>query len=133
MKTYRAGQELESLTIGEITRPMINEYSRVANDLNPMHTDEEFAKASGYPTVFAQGMLGMAQLARHVVGISGVGKLRKIKVRFKTMTWPGEVITAKAKVSEVQTEGGTQLVTCEIQTENQDGEPKVIGSATFEA
>jgi acyl dehydratase len=112
---------------------MINEYSRVANDLNPMHTDEDFAKASGYPTVFAQGMLGMAQLARHVVGISGVGKLRKIKVRFKTMTWPGEVITAKAKVSEVQTQGDKQLVTCDIQTENQDGEPKVIGSATFEA
>jgi acyl dehydratase len=133
MKTYRAGQELESLTIGEITRPMINEYSRVANDLNPMHTDEDFAKASGYPTVFAQGMLGMAQLARHVVGISRVGKLRKIKVRFKTMTWPGEVITAKAKVSEVQTRGDKQLVTCDIQTENQDGEPKVIGSATFEA
>jgi acyl dehydratase len=130
--TYRAGQELEPLQIGEITRPMINEYSRVANDLNPMHTDEEFAKASGYPTVFAQGMLGMAHLARHVVGISGVGKLRKIKVRFKTMTWPGEVITAKAKVSEVRLDGDKQLVTCDIQTENQDGEPKVIGTATFE-
>jgi acyl dehydratase len=98
-----------------------------------MHVDEELAKAAGYPTVYAQGMLGMAYLARHVVGVCGVGKLKRIKVRFKTLTWPGEKITCQARVTEVNKQGKSDWVTCEIQTENESGEPKVIGTATFEA
>ena len=121
----KTGDDLPPLAIGEITREMIAEYSRVSKDPNPMHTDEELAKEMGYPSVYAQGMLGMAFLARHV---SGHGKLRRIKVRFKTMTWPGERITCRARVTEVQ----DGLVTCAIQTENQDGEAKVVGTAVIE-
>ena len=132
MTSYKVGDELPPLALGELTRATITEYSRVSKDPNPMHTDEELAKEMGYPGVFAQGMLGMAYLARHITGIAGAGKLRRIKVRFKTMTWPGEHITCRATVSQVETTNGVQRVTCDIHTENQDGQPKVIGSATFE-
>jgi acyl dehydratase len=131
--TYRVGEELEPLVIGEITKEQIAEYSRVSKDPNPMHTDEKLAQSAGYPTVFAQGMLGMAFLARHLTERSGVGNLRRIVVRFQTMTWPGETITCRAVVKEVQESDEKSLVTCEIRTENQNGEPKVVGSATFEA
>jgi acyl dehydratase len=130
---FRSGQNLDPLALGEMTRQTIAEYSRVSKDPNPMHTDEELAKAAGYPTVYAQGMLGMAYLARHLVGACGVGKLKRIKVRFKTLTWPGEKITCRARVAEVNEKDGKDWVSCEIQTENESGEPKVIGTATFEA
>jgi acyl dehydratase len=130
-RRWAVGDELPPLEIGEITKAVIAEYSRVSNDFNPMHTDEEFAKAAGYPGVFAQGMLGMAYLARHLGAIAGPGKIQRIKTRFKTMTWPGERITCKGRVTEVKTEGGRRLVCCEIQTENHDGEPKVVGTAAF--
>lgn len=133
MTKWAAGDELPPLDAGEITRELITEYSRVSKDPNPMHTDEELAREMGYPTVYAQGMLGMALLARHLGGVAGVGKLKRIKVRFKTMTWPGERITCRASVTAVENVGAKQRVMCDIRTENQDGEPKVIGSATFEA
>jgi acyl dehydratase len=133
MKRYTVDEDLEPLAIGEITKEMIAEYSRVSNDMNPMHTDEELARSAGYPGVFAQGMLGMAQLSKYIVGVCGVGKLLRIKVRFKTMTWPGERITCRAKVTDVNEEGGRHLVTCDIHTENQEGEPRVVGTATFAA
>ena len=63
---YSVGDELDPLVIGEITKELIAEYSRVSHDPNPMHTDEELARSAGHPTVFAQGMLGMAFLARHL-------------------------------------------------------------------
>lgn len=85
-KKYKVGEELEPLVIGEITKEMIAEYSRVSNDPNPMHTDEELAQASGYPTVYAQGMLGMAFLGRYLTQNCNIKTLRRIKVRFKTMT-----------------------------------------------
>ncbi len=133
MADYHAGQELTPFAAGEITRELITAYSAVSNDPNPMHTDEELAQAMGHPTVFAQGMLGMAMLARHLQSVAGLGKIRQIKCRFRTMTWPGETITCRAKVTAVDETDGKTLVRCEIRTENQNCEPKVLGDATFEA
>jgi acyl dehydratase len=121
------------MVAGEVTRELITAYSQISNDPNPMHTDEELAKAMGYPTVYAQGMLGMAMLAKHLGQVAGLGKLRQIKCRFKTMTWPGETITCRAKVTGVESQDGKTVVRVDIHTENQDGEPKVLGDATFEA
>lgn len=129
LETVDVGDELEPLLVGEITRELIQEYSRVSKDPNPMHTDEDLAQAAGYPTVFAQGMLGMALLARHLVERCGVGNLLGIKVRFKTMTWPGERITCRAKVTKVERDGARRLASCEIHTENEAGEAKVVGTA----
>ncbi len=133
MTTYRVGDELPPMVAGEVTRELITAYSQVSMDPNPMHTDEELAQSMGYPTVYAQGMLGMAMLAKHLGQVAGMGKLRQIKCRFKTMTWPGETITCRAKVTGVESEGSKTLVKVEIHTENQNGEPKVLGDATFEA
>ncbi len=133
MSNYRVGDELPPMVAGEVTRELITAYSQVSLDPNPMHTDEELAQAMGYPTVYAQGMLGMAMLARHLGQISGTGKLKRIKCRFKTMTWPGETITCRATVTAVEDRDGKQLVTVDIRTENQSGEPKVLGEAAFEA
>lgn len=133
MSNYRVGDELPPMVAGEVTRELITAYSQVSMDPNPMHTDEELAHAMGYPTVYAQGMLGMAMLARHLGQATGMGKLRRIKCRFKTMTWPGETITCRATVTAVEEKDGKQLVTVDIHTENQNGEPKVLGDATFEA
>lgn len=133
MNNYRVGDELPPMVAGEVTRELITAYSQVSMDPNPMHTDEELAQAMGYPTVYAQGMLGMAMLARHLGQVAGLGKLERIKCRFKTMTWPGETITCRATVTAVEEQGGKQLVTVDIHTENQNGEPKVLGEAAFEA
>ena len=132
LSNWEVGAELEPLLVGEITKEIIAEYSRVSKDPNPMHTDEEFAKSMGYAGIYAQGMLGMAFLSRHLVGICGIGKLRRIKVRFKTMTWPGERITCRARVTSIEAMGAQKRVTCDIHTENEDGVPKVVGSATFD-
>jgi acyl dehydratase len=130
------GDELPPLRIGEMSRAIIAEYSRVAHDPNPMHTDEALAQSAGYPTVFAQGMLGLAYLTRYLVGLCGVGNLASIKVRFKTMTWPGETVSCHARVASIEpapARGGTdavRLVTCDVHTQNQDGVAKVVGTAT---
>jgi len=129
---YEVGLELPPLEVGEISKEQIAEYSRVSHDPNPMHTDEELARSAGYPGVFAQGMLGMAFLTRYLTEVAGVGTLRGIKVRFQTMTWPGEWITCRATVTQLEDGEKGPRVTCDIRTENQDGEPKVVGTATFE-
>ncbi len=129
---YPVGMELPPLEVGEISKEQIAQYSKVSHDPNPMHTDDELARSAGHPGVFAQGMLGMAFLTRHLTEVAGVGTLKGIEVRFQTMTWPGEWLTCRATVTALEEGEKGSRVTCDIRTENQDGEPKVVGTATFE-
>jgi len=55
--------------------------------------------------------------------------VRKFRARFAKLTWPGDVITCKGTVTAVRDEGAARLVECDIWTENQEGERKLVGTA----
>jgi acyl dehydratase len=125
------GQELPPLVKGPITREDLEVYAAASGDPNPMHTDEEFARNAGYPGVFAHGMLSMGYLAEFLVQAGGVGAVRKFKTRFAKLTWPGDVITCRGLVTGVRDQNGERVVECDIWTESQTGERKLVGSATL--
>jgi acyl dehydratase len=125
------GQELPPLVKGPVTREDLKAYAAASGDPNPMHTDDEFARAAGHPGVFAHGMLSMGWLGQLLVQAGGVGSIRRFKTRFAKLTWPGELITCRGRVVRIADEGAERLVECEIWTENQDGERKLVGSAVL--
>lgn len=130
--TVRPGQELPPLTKPAITKDTLKAYGAASGDPNPMHLDDEFARNSGYSGVFAHGMLSMGYLGEFLVQAGGhPAAIRRFKTRFAKLTWPGDVITCKGTVTAVRDEGGTRLVDCDIWTENQTGEKKLVGSATL--
>ena len=128
-RTVAEGQALPPLVKGPITREHLRAYAAASGDPNPMHTDDEFARNAGYSGVFAHGMLSMGWLGEMLVQAGGVGSIRRFRTRFAKLTWPGEVITCGGRVTRVRDDGGTRLVDCEIWTENQEGERKLVGSA----
>jgi len=129
--SVHVGQELPPLVKGPITREMLREYGPAAGDPNPIHVDDEFAKNAGYSGVFAHGMLSMGFLGEFLVNAAGVGNVRKFRARFAKLTWPGDVVTCKGTVTAVRDEDSVRVVDCEIWTETQTGERKVVGSATL--
>ena len=130
--TVAVGTELPTLTKPAITRETLKVYGPAAGDPNPMHVDDEFAKNAGYPGVFAHGMLSMGYLGEFLhKAAGGVGNVRKFRARFAKLTWPGDVVSCKGTVTAVRNEGGTKLVDCDIWTETQSGEKKVVGTATL--
>ena len=130
--TVAVGTELPTLTKPAITRETLKVYGPAAGDPNPMHVDEEFAKNAGYPGVFAHGMLSMGYLGEFLhKAAGGVGNVRKFRARFAKLTWPGDVVSCKGTVTAVRNDGGTKLVDCDIWTETQSGEKKVVGTATL--
>jgi acyl dehydratase len=130
-KTAAVGQELPPLVKGPITREDLKAYAAASGDPNPMHTDEEFARSAGYPGVFAHGMLSMGYLAEFLVQAGGVGAVRKFKTRFAKLTWPGDIITCRGLVTGVRDQDGERVIECDIWTESQTGERKLVGSATL--
>ena len=126
-RTVAVGQELPPLTKGPITRDDLKRYATASGDPNPIHIDEEFARNAGHPGVFAHGMLSMGYLGEFLVQAGGVGSVRMFKARFVKLTWPGEVVTCRGRVTAVR----DGLAECEIWTENTDGERKLTGRAVL--
>jgi acyl dehydratase len=96
------GMELGEVVYGPVGRDDIVRYAEASGDDNPIHQDEEYARASGAPTVFAMGMLPAGYLAHAVSDwFGGPQHLRRYKVRFTTRVWPGDEIACTGKVVAV--------------------------------
>lgn len=126
------GEEIPSLSKGPITRTQLVKYAGASGDFNPMHHDEVYAQEAGMPGVFAHGMLSMGFLGQLITDWVGNGALRKLGVRFQAITWPGDIITCKGKVTKKYQEGGKNYVECDIWAENQKGEKTVSGKALLD-
>lgn len=70
-------------------------FAGASGDFNPNHHDEAFARASGFPSIFAMGMLIAGELSSFVADVVGAADVRSIAVRFLTPTWPGDELTLK--------------------------------------
>ena len=65
-----------------ITRHTLALYCGASGDHNPMHVDIDFAKAAGFPDVFAHGMLVMACLGQALTDAVAPGRIRSFSTRF---------------------------------------------------
>jgi acyl dehydratase len=113
-----------------LTRTMFVRYAGASGDFNPMHHDDTIAQQVGNPSVFGHGMLSMGLAARVVKDWFGPEAIRRLQVRFSKQVWPGDVLTATAKVTGTREENGTTLVDLDLNVVNQKGDTAVSGSAT---
>ncbi len=117
----------------ELTRGDLVAYAGASGDMNPMHTDEVSAKASGLPSVFGHGMLSMGVLGRALTDWAGVGNLKEYRARFTKQTWPGETLATRILVTGKSQTGDGKRISVDITLANQDGEIKLSGSASVVA
>jgi acyl dehydratase len=113
------------LTISDFVR-----YQGASGDMNPIHHDAEFAKASGYPGPFAVGMLQAGVLGTYLTDWFGARTVRKYGVQFREQAWPGDVLTYSGTVVAVREEDGERLVDVELLALRQTGNPHLRGWAT---
>lgn len=106
------GMEFGEVAYGPLTREDIAGYARASGDDNPIHQDEDYARRTGAPTVFAMGMLPAGYLAHAVSDwFGGPQHLRRFKVRFTTRVWPGDEVVCTGRVESI--EGNVVNVTLE--------------------
>jgi acyl dehydratase len=116
-------------SVGPITRTDIVRYAGAGGDFNPIHHDEEFARAAGMPTVFSIGMHTAGVLAQYLAQWVGQPNVRRLSVRFTGQVWPGDTLTLGGRVAGVEEAGAERLAQLELQAARQTGDIVLKGSA----
>jgi acyl dehydratase len=97
-------------------------YAGASGDFNPIHIDDEFAKAVGLPRNILHGLYSMGLVARANAALAGGDPraLKKLSVQFRGMGVPEQEIVVSGTIKSldgdrvivdtVAAQGGTEII-----------------------
>jgi acyl dehydratase len=120
MGDLQAGRAIPQLSVTP-DKYLTVRYAGASGDFNPIHIDEEFARAVGLPGRILHGLWTMAQVARaQTEAAGGPEQLKRLSVQFRGMGVPEqevlvsgtvrEVRDGRALVDTVAEQGGNQII-----------------------
>jgi acyl dehydratase len=101
-----------------VTAEAVKAYADAGGDQNPLHQDEEVARAAGFPGIVAHGMFTMGHLAAFVTRwAGGPERIRRLAAQFRAPVFMGEEIVAGGRVKAVDVERGVAVLDCWVSVE----------------
>ena len=114
---HRPGEQLPEVRVTP-DRHLPVRYAGASGDFNPIHIDEDYAKAVGLPRTILHGLWTMAQVARaQTQAAGGPDRLKRLSVQFRGMGVPEREIVVRSTVERI--DGGIAHVRTVAE---QDGE-----------
>jgi acyl dehydratase len=120
MPDLQTGAEIPELRITP-DKYLTVRYAGASGDFNPIHIDEEFARAVGLPGRILHGLWTMAQVARaQTEAAGGPQHLKRLSVQFRGMGVPEQEVLVSGTVREardgrvtvdtIAEQGGKQII-----------------------
>jgi acyl dehydratase len=101
-----------------VTPEAVKAYADAGGDQNPLHQDDEFARAAGFPGIIAHGMFTMGHLATCLSKwAGGPERIHRLTAQFRAPVFMGEEIVAGGRVKAVDVERGLAVVECWVTVE----------------
>ena len=110
-----------------VTRTDIVQYQGASGDFQPIHHDEPYARAAGWPAPLGVGMFHAGVLSSWATEWLGAERIRGVRFRWKAPVFPGDELTFTGAVDSQE---GDRIVVKGLCT-NQRGEVTVTGWFTF--
>ena len=102
MAELQAGEQIPQLQVTP-DKYLTVRYAGASGDFNPIHIDEEFARAVGLPGKILHGLWTMAQVARaQTQAAGGPERLKRLSVQFRGMGLPEQEVLVSGTVREVR-------------------------------
>ncbi len=123
---YYIGQSAKVLKV--ISRELIEDFSKLSGDYNPVHLKEDYAKEQGFTTCIAHGMIGGALLSA-VIGTEFPGQgtiYLSQNLTFCKPIYVGETIRICVEIIDLSDNNRARLSTV---IRKEDGEEAVVGEA----
>ena len=128
-KPLAVGTRIVHKTFPPVTRHTLALYCGASGDHNPIHVDIDFAKAAGFPDVFAHGMLAMGYLGQALTDAVDPRRIRSFSTRFTAITQLGARLTCEGHVTELIEDKGEPRARLALTTEDEIGDIKLAGEA----
>jgi acyl dehydratase len=128
MADWKAGDEVPELRVTP-DKYLPHRYAGASGDFNPIHIDDEFAKAVGLPRNILHGLYSMGLVARaNAVALAGGDPraLKRLSVQFRGMGVPEQEIVVSGTVRSVE---GDRIV---VDTVASQGDTEIIKNAEAE-
>lgn len=130
MRAVSVGDELPQLR-RIVTREDIEAYADASGDQNPLHRDDDVARAAGFPGIIAHGMFTMGHLATCVTEWAGdPSAVVRLTAHFRAPVLVGEEIVAGGRVVAVADDLATVEAWVTVEREGRPEWPVKRGSAT---
>ena len=126
MSDLHAGSHIPELRITP-DKYLTVRYAGASGDFNPIHIDEEFARAVGLPGRILHGLWTMAEVARAQTDAAGGPEhLKRLSVQFRGMGVPEQEIVVTGTVRQVE---GSRAI---VDTVAEQGGQQIIRNAEAE-
>jgi acyl dehydratase len=125
------GARLPERAFGPVTLTDIVRYQGASGDMNPIHHDDDFARAAGFPAAFSAGMLSAGWLAAYCTEYLGEETVRRFRTRFSRVVYRGDRLTASAEVVRLFTRDRESCAELSIWLRKDDGSVVIDGTAEF--
>lgn len=105
-----------------ITDEMMQMFRQLSGDINPLHTDDEYAKESGFPQKVVYGMLS-ASLYSRMAGVYLPGKyclLHEVKSTFTHPVFVGDTLCVSGKITQKNDTFRQVQIKCHIRNQNNE-------------
>jgi acyl dehydratase len=100
MGKLTSGEQIPQVSVTP-DKYLTNRYAGASGDFNPIHIDEEFARAVGLPGRILHGLWTMAQVARaQTEAAGGPAALKRLSVQFRGMGVPEQEVLVSGTVRE---------------------------------
>ncbi len=100
----RVGDEIPTVE-RVVTREDVRAYADASGDQNPLHQDDDAARAAGFPGIVAHGMFTLGHLASCLIAWAGdAAALASVRVQFRAPVFMGDTIVAGGTVKAVDAE-----------------------------
>lgn len=113
-----------------VTEEMMKSFRRLSGDGNPLHCDEDYAIASGFPGRVVYGML-TASFYSTMAGVYLPGQraiLQGVDSKFRSPVYIGDTLTVTGKIAEKN--DTFRLITVKAEITNQSGQK--VSKATLQ-
>jgi acyl dehydratase len=114
-----AALRFDDLAVGDDVPPLrrvirredLRTYAEVGGDRNPLHQDDDAARAAGFPGIIAHGMFTMGHMAGSIARWAGsAAPIVSLSAQFRAPVFLGEEIVAAGRIRAIDPVARTVVI-----------------------
>ena len=114
----REQAEIPSLEI-DFSSARNQDYCELVNEINPLHFDQEYARALGYRDIVVAGIFTASLFPKLITDwLGGQAVIEKMEVKFGSPAYLNDTLTYRGRVGKKLMKAGAKKLECDVWSEN---------------